>query len=146
MTRLSFFRRLSLALCILSLFGSAFAADAKIIAHPSVSPEEISGTSLIRIYAMQKRVWANGEPIKVFRLPESNTVHENFVSQYLQMQPYQLHRLWHRLVFSGTGSVPQEVRSEEEMKERVMSTKGAIGYISVNDEENTNSQAGVGHE
>jgi len=146
MTKLLFIRRLVWSVGLVMLVGSAFAADAKVIAHPSV-PDELSGKSLLRIYAMQKRVWSNGDPIKVFRMPESSNVHESFVSEYLHMQPYQLHRLWHRLVFSGTGAIPQEVPTAEEMTEIVMSTKGAIGYIPAASEDELNKLgAGVDHE
>lgn len=78
---------------------------------------------------MQKRVWSDNTPIRVFTLPNSSPLHRAFVNDYLRMQPYQLDRLWHRLVFSGTGSTPEQVSSVEEMLEKVKTTPGAIGYI-----------------
>jgi hypothetical protein len=36
---------------------------------------------------------------------------------------------WDRLVYSGTGQAPLEVSSEEEMRAKIASTPGAIGYL-----------------
>lgn len=100
-----------------------------IIHHPNLQGEDFSPSSLIRIYAMQKRVWSDKTAIKVFTLPKNNEIHKEFVNKYLLMQPYQLDRLWHRLVFSGTGSIPEELSSIEEMIEIIGTTPGAIGYV-----------------
>lgn len=100
-----------------------------VIYHSGISSEELSRNSLVRLYGMQKKVWQDGSPVKVFILPKNSSVHKKFVLTYLRMQPYQLNRLWHRLLFSGTGSVPEEVSSIEEIIEKVNSTPGAVGYI-----------------
>ncbi|WP_460230809.1 hypothetical protein [Aurantivibrio plasticivorans] len=104
-------------------------ASPVVIHHPQLASEDFSTTSLVRIYAMQKRVWSDRSSIKVFTLPKDSGTHKEFVKGLLLMQPYQLDRLWHRLVFSGTGSTPEEVSSPEEMIEKVRSTPGSIGYI-----------------
>jgi hypothetical protein len=36
---------------------------------------------------------------------------------------------WDRMVFTGTGLAPTVVASEQEMRERIRSTPGAIGYV-----------------
>ena len=108
---------------------SQAAAHPVLILHSHAGDENLSSTSLIRIYAMQKRVWSDNTPIKVFTLPNDSESHKEFVNEYLRMQPYQLDRLWNRLVFSGTGSKPEEVSSPQEMIEKVRETPGAIGYI-----------------
>ena len=100
-----------------------------VIHHPNLQGENFSTGSLVRIYAMQKRAWSDSTPIKVYTLPNNSNLYKEFVTNYLKMQPYQLDRLWHRLVFSGTGARPEEVSSIEEMLEKVKSTPGAIGYI-----------------
>jgi ABC-type phosphate transport system substrate-binding protein len=46
------------------------------------------------------------------------------------MFPHQLRRAWDRLVYSGTGQAPVMVESEEEMREKVAASPGAIGYLS----------------
>lgn len=100
-----------------------------LIHNPQLQGENFSTSSLVRIYAMQKRVWSDNTPVKVFILPKDSPLHKEFVNTYLRMQPYQLDRLWNRLVFSGTGTRPEEVTSLDEMLEKVKTTPGAIGYI-----------------
>jgi hypothetical protein len=45
------------------------------------------------------------------------------------MFPHQLRWAWDRQVFSGTGRAPIMVNTEEEMRQRIASTPGAIGYL-----------------
>lgn len=73
--------------------------------------------------------WQNGSPIVVFVLPTSNVLHQKFCKEELQLFPYQLDRIWHRLTFSGYGVAPIEVANERELILAVQSTQGAIGYI-----------------
>jgi len=104
-------------------------ADPIVIHHPSLINEDYSRDSLVRIYAMQKKIWFDGTPVKVFILPKDSNTHKEFVVKYLKMQPYQLSRLWHRFLFSGTGSIPNEITSVTEMVSTIKKTPGAIGYI-----------------
>ena len=127
----------SILLVILSLgllIHNHLYADPVIIHHPDLKDEDFTRASLVRIYAMQKKMWSNGIPIKVYMFANSNPIHKQFVLTHLKMQPYQLNRLWHRLLFSGTGAIPQEVASIELMLENIKSTPGAIGYIDSKDE------------
>lgn len=103
--------------------------DPILIHHPDLKGEDFSTHSLVRIYAMKKQYWADGTPITVFTLASDSDTHKEFVTEYLRMQPYQLNRLWHRLVFSGTGSTPTEITSLAAMLKKVENTPGAIGYI-----------------
>ncbi len=119
-------------ICCLSL-PLAGQAAVYVIHHPDLNSEDFSSANLVRIYAMQKRVWSDGTPVKVYTLPKTSPEHRAFVTGYLRMQPYQLDRLWHRTVFSGTGVMPEELHSAEEMLKRVASTPGAVGYISRSD-------------
>lgn len=103
-----------------------------IIANSSVEASSISTYTLSRIYAMQIKNWVNGNPIRVFILPENSPSHRLFVIHQLNMQTHQLDRLWKRMVFTGTGRGPTIVNSEQEMIDKVSSTPGAIGYIEHN--------------
>jgi ABC-type phosphate transport system substrate-binding protein len=78
---------------------------------------------------MKQRVWADGTPITVFILPKRSSEHRSFVTGHLKMQPFHLHRLWNRMIFSGTGRQPTELSSQAEMLDKVRSTPGAIGYL-----------------
>lgn len=78
---------------------------------------------------MRLRKWEDGSPIKVFVLPDKHPLHVAFSKNILRVFPYQLRNAWDRLVFSGTGEEPIQVATEQQMRERVSSTPGAIGYL-----------------
>ncbi|WP_234968920.1 hypothetical protein [Thiomicrospira sp. ALE5] len=90
--------------------------------------ESLSATELARIYQMRQQVWPSGQTISVYRLPSGHPVHKTFVMEALKMPSEQLDQTWSRLIFSGRGSPPELVRTEEEMVRAVLSTPGAVGY------------------
>lgn len=79
---------------------------------------------------MRLRKWEDGSTIKVFVLPDKHPLHVEFSKNILHVFPYQLRNSWDRLVFSGTGEEPIQVATEQQMRARVGSTPGAIGYLS----------------
>ncbi len=121
--------RLAVVLATLVLWSGLCSARPVLIHNASLQQVDLSTDSLVRIYAMQKRSWSNGTPVRVYTLANDSELHQTFVRDFLRMQPYQLDRLWYRLVFSGTGSTPQQTSSQEEMLEKVRTTPGAIGYV-----------------
>ncbi|QYJ81880.1 hypothetical protein [Shewanella aegiceratis] len=122
-------RRLSTWMCLLGLCcANVFAAQ--VIVNSSVEIADITPKDLKLIFAMQKLYWSDGQKIQVFVLPSNSPIHEEFCYQQLEMMPYVLRHRWDRLVFSGVGERPVTLDSEAQMREKVASTPGAIGYVS----------------
>ena len=96
----------------------------KIPVQNSIAPE-----TLRAIFGMRIHIWSDGTPISVFVLNTNHIVHINFCKEKLKVFPYQLQRTWNRLVFSGTGQAPIQVESIAEMKAKIASIPGAIGYL-----------------
>lgn len=90
----------------------------------------LSRNMLNDIFGMRLKKWEDGSPIKVFVLPDNHPLHIEFSKKILRVFPYQLRNAWDRLVFSGTGEEPIQVSTEQQMRARVGSTPGAIGYLS----------------
>lgn len=78
---------------------------------------------------MRQRNWDDNTPIKVFVLPDKHPLHKSFCKSVLKVYPYVLRGHWDRITFSGTGVAPTVVSSEEQLRELVSRTPGAIGYI-----------------
>ncbi|WP_199720492.1 substrate-binding domain-containing protein [Stagnimonas aquatica] len=108
----------------------AASSSVTVITSPGLPAQDLSRATLQAIYLMRLRQWPDGTPIRVFVLPEGSQVHDHFAREKLGTYPYILQRTWDRLVFTGTGLAPEQVHSEDEMRQKVMSTKGAIGYLS----------------
>jgi ABC-type phosphate transport system substrate-binding protein len=108
---------------------STAAQGQEVVVHPSFSESTISRNVLRAIFGMRMRTWEDGTPITVFVLDDRSPLHSSFSKTQLNVFSHQLRQAWDRLVFSGTGQAPVTVSSEEEMRSRVASTPGAIGYL-----------------
>ncbi|WP_438765228.1 hypothetical protein [Kushneria sp. TE3] len=100
-----------------------------LIANPSATPGNMTRETVRAIFAMRQRTLPDGEAAHVFVLPDKHPLHERFTKEILGVYPHQLRLSWDRLVFSGTGQAPNEVGSVEEMRQRVASTPGGLGYL-----------------
>ncbi|MGB1581446.1 MAG: hypothetical protein ACPHER_08055 [Nevskiales bacterium] len=122
-----------LLLSLLLWGGLAPAHAARAVVNAELSNEEIKDrTDLRAVFTLRKRLWANGQAIKVYVLPDDAEVHQEFVRSKLHLFPYQLRHIWNRLVFSGTGVAPIELDTEAEVLEAVGSDPSAIGYVNTN--------------
>jgi ABC-type phosphate transport system substrate-binding protein len=127
-------RQLRYLIGILTLFfaGVAPADDLPVIVmNTMTSPTPaLSKSALNAIFGMRLRRWEDGSPVKVYVLPDDHPLHVAFSKQVLRVFPYQLRNAWDRLVFSGTGEEPVRMASEQQMRNVVGTTPGAIGYLS----------------
>ncbi len=112
-----------------SMPSFATAVDLVIIANPTVPVSSLNRSALADIYNGYKGRWDNGQKIKVVMLKQGAT-HEVFAESVVQLSPAKLKNLWKKVIFSGAGSPPKVVHSEEQCVEFVAATNGAIGYIS----------------
>lgn len=122
---------LAIALGQMAWFGPpAFAAvpAAEVIAHDDVAADFLTRQFLRSVFTLRVRVWPDGQPIHIFVLDDNDAVHAAFCLDVLGTYPYILRRTWSRMTFTGTGLVPVRVGSIEEMRRRVESTPGAVGY------------------
>ena len=114
------------------------AADTPVvITHSSVMERSLSRQSLLAVFGMHTQRWPNGQSIKVFVLASDQPMHRKFATEVLGTYPYQLDRIWQRLVYSGTGRAPHICASEDDMRTKVRNTPGAIGYVGRVMEEDT---------
>lgn len=108
---------------------TASATAQEVVVNPSEIRENLSLNALRAIFGMRLRTWPDGTPITVYVLADEAKLHASFAKHRLQIFPHQLRQTWDRLVFSGTGQAPKKVKSVEEMRAKVASTPGAIGYL-----------------
>ncbi len=105
------------------------AAAIEVVTHPQVTDNRLTKSQLRRIYTMRQLRWSDNSAISVFVLPNQHELHKRFAKERLQIFPYQLNRIWHKLTYSGLGVAPTIVDSEQELIQAVINTPGAIGYI-----------------
>lgn len=126
-------RRLRFGLALVLLFLSAadvVAAEPVLIAQGTVAGGPLSLNTTRLIFSMQLTQWPDGTPVRVFVLPDDHALHRAFTKDLLSLYPRQLRRVWDRQLYSGTGQAPETVADEIEMRHRVATTPGAVGYLS----------------
>jgi ABC-type phosphate transport system substrate-binding protein len=101
----------------------------RVVVNSSVESKDISVEQIRRIFSMRQTAWSNNQAITVYVLSNQHQTHQAFSTKVLGMFPYQLDRIWNKLVYSGLGEEPIKVQSEKEMLERVSQKPGAIGYV-----------------
>jgi ABC-type phosphate transport system substrate-binding protein len=101
-----------------------------LVINPDVDQVSLSRNTLRSIFSMRKTQWPDGSPIHVFVMGDKNDLHRRFTKQLLGLFPHQLRRAWNRQIYSGMGQAPIKVETEQEMREQVANTPGAIGYLS----------------
>ena len=101
----------------------------QVITSPERPAAALDRQALLAVFLMRVRQWPDGTPVRVYVLPSNHPVHDRFARELLGTFPYVLDRNWDRLVFTGTGLKPEVVQSEDEMREKVLKTPGAIGYV-----------------
>jgi len=116
---------------VLLLWFSALPAiaDPVLIAHRAVGANEVSLNTTRLMFSMQRSQWPDGNPVRVFVLPDDSQVHRDFSKKLLSLFPRQLRRVWDRQLYSGTGQAPETVANETEMRRSVAATPGGIGYL-----------------
>ncbi|MDF2179270.1 hypothetical protein P2G88_13500 [Aliiglaciecola sp. CAU 1673] len=117
-----------------SVIPTVTADSVQVIINAEQSTNTLSAAQLRRIFTMRQRQWPDGSLIHVYVMPNNDPLHQHFAKSQLQLYPYQLERVWNKLVYSGMGERPTEVYSQAKMLEKVASTPGAIGYISVTEQ------------
>jgi len=111
--------------CLICLHASAL----EIAVNPSNSIAEISHQELLAIFTMRQRTWPDGTPISVFIIDQNSDIHARFCKELLKVFPHQLRTIWDKLVYSGSGTAPVSVKSEQALLEKVAATPGGIGYV-----------------
>lgn len=118
-------------IAILTLLCLSLPSNAvDLVVNQAVPVDSLSRSMVRSIFSMRMTSWPDGLPIQVFVLGDKSALHAEFSKQILGVFPHQLRRAWNRQIFAGTGQAPAKLENEEEMRDMVAKTPGAIGYIS----------------
>jgi hypothetical protein len=96
------------------------AADSPVTA----SPAEVS-----RLFLGKLKKFSDGTKAQIVYAKEGAAVREEFDKKALGKSPSQIKAYWSKLLFSGKGSPPKELASDAEIKAKVASGDGFVGYI-----------------
>ena len=105
------------------------AGDVVVIVNKSVPETALSKKDVGNIYLGKKTSWSDGNKIK-FVVLTGGDAHSTFLNKYIGKTDSQFNTFWKKQVFTGKGSPPKELDSDQAMVDFVVQTAGAIGYVS----------------
>lgn len=114
------------ALCLAASFYSKADVAVVVSADSAVtaSPAEIS-----RLFLGKLKKFSDGTKAEIVYAKEGSGIRQEFDEKALKKSPSQIKAYWSKLLFSGKGSPPKELASDAEVKTKVASGSGVIGYI-----------------
>lgn len=107
-------------------FSSTIRAEETVLVNGALALSGLSDDDFKDYYLGKKASWPDGSKVVVVVLKEGAS-NENLMKK-LGKSTSQFSTGWKKLVFTGKGSMPEQVNSEDELVAFVAKTPGAIGY------------------
>jgi ABC-type phosphate transport system substrate-binding protein len=122
-------KKVLLGLVVILAWSAGLAsAEVKIIVNASVAETTLSARNVEDIFLGKTVQWPDNAAIHVVTVKDPK-IHHAFLEQYLKKSESQWNAYWKRLVFTGTGILPEQAETQQALLEYVARTKGAVGYM-----------------
>jgi len=120
-------RVIATTLLCLSMIGLA-SADLLVIVHPD-NTNKIDVKFVKNLYLGKETRFDNGDDAEPLMLDDNSELSEIFLKEIVNQKPVQFKRLWSKSLFTGKGTPPKVLTSDQEMMQLVMSNPSMVGYI-----------------
>ncbi|MBY0419788.1 MAG: phosphate ABC transporter substrate-binding protein [Pararheinheimera sp.] len=116
---------------LVPLFALSFTALANVavIVHPS-NAAALTQDDINKIFTGRAKSFTDGKAAEPVNLAEAVAVRADFDQKVLGRSSSQMKAYWSKLVFTGKGTPPKELASEQEVIDAVAKNPAAIGYVS----------------
>lgn len=104
-------------------------ANVAVIVHPS-NAATLSQEDVSKIFTGRAKSFTDGKAAEAVNLAEAVPVRADFDQKVLGRSSSQMKAYWSKLVFTGKGTPPKELASEQEVLDAVAKNPAAIGYVS----------------
>ncbi len=111
-------------LLLIPLLATALAAEDTAIVHPGVGVASLTEDQAKDLFLGKKTSWDDGSKVVVVVAKDSEAL-----MKFLGKSPQQFQTSWKKLVFTGKGSMPEQVDNDEAVAALVAKTPGAIGWV-----------------
>lgn len=110
------------------LFTSATFAEVAVIVHPS-NASALDKNTITRIFLGKSKSFPNGDQAVPVNQKDSAAQTSEFNSKVLNKSSSQLKAYWSKLVFTGKGTPPKDLDSNEDVIKLVSTNPNLIGYV-----------------
>jgi ABC-type phosphate transport system substrate-binding protein len=104
-------------------------ANVAVIVHPS-NAAALSQDDINKIFTGRAKTFTDGKAAEPVNLTETVAARADFDQKALGRSSSQMKAYWSKLVFTGKGTPPKEMASEQEVLDAVAKNPAAIGYVS----------------
>ena len=111
------------------LVSSAAGAEIAAVVSVKVPVTSVTPGQLADIYLGRTSRFPDGTPAIPCDLPEGSPLREAFYTKVVGKTAAQMRAHWSKIIFTGRGQPPREVRSAEEAKRLVVEHPGVVCYI-----------------
>ncbi|MDP2715204.1 phosphate ABC transporter substrate-binding protein [Rheinheimera sp.] len=110
------------------LLPLAVNAAIAVVVHPS-NQASLTQEDLVRLYTGKLSAFPNGSSAVPVNLADSAALRSEFDQKALGRSSSQVKAFWSKLVFTGKGTPPKEVSSDNEVLTLVANNPNIIGYV-----------------
>lgn len=103
-------------------------ADIAVIVHPS-NTSNLTQKEVVRIFMGKEKIFPNGTEIIILYLVKESPTRSIFLKNVLNKNESQIQSYWMKKLFTGKGTPPTELNTDEEVVELVANNPSVIGYI-----------------
>lgn len=104
-------------------------ADIAVIVHPNNPVSQLTKKQISMLFLKQVKAYPQGRKVRPLNLHRKNPLSKSFYKNVVGKSGRRLSSYWAKILFSGKGTAPEEVRSSKEMLKKISEDKQSIGYI-----------------
>jgi len=119
----------SKSLCLpLLILSTSVLADIAVVVN-AANGNTLDDNDISRVFLGKMKKFDNGASLELINLTADNAAREEFEQKVLGKSSSQVKAYWSKLIFSGKGNPPKELRSDAEVLKYVAANPNAIGYV-----------------
>jgi len=107
-------------------------AGGQIVVNIGSNVSELNKDDAKAIFNLQKTVWDNGTPIKVYLLPSTHETEIEFCKNILDSEADVVFEKWMAYVFNGGANKPPKSMKMKKVMKNLKKKSGAIGILPTN--------------
>jgi hypothetical protein len=104
-------------------------AEFKLVVNASNPADEMPKKQVSRFFLKKEKTWPNGLVVAPVDQLTSSPIREVFSKVVHGKRAQAIENYWQKLIFSGSGTPPLKLASDEEILEFILYNVGAIGYV-----------------
>jgi len=112
----------ALSLCSMSVF-----ADVAVIVNPS-NASSVDADTIKKIYLGKSKSFSNGDKVNPVN-QDGTSIADEFNDKVVGKSSSQLNAYWSKLIFTGKGTPPEKLTSDQAVIDFVAANGNAIGYV-----------------